>query len=364
MNKEVNVYILLCSYESLRKLFQDHFLRPIASSLQEDEEDSLLSSSLSLYCPHGVPFLFKTLESCSILLRVYISSRSDLLENESITQFLTDINVLEQRRLHKNSIPNNKIVLSLEGLKKSGKSSLAHTISSHCNGKVLDFPKKALAVQNIFLPPTVPLYVKMAFDYLCNYLLAEEMIDSSETLICISDYYHQSLVRAFLLASKEKEDKEEEKAEEGHHHHEEAELANLPSSAFEWPTDLPIPSLVIFLAASSEVRASRRRASLVSLNADIGGNGNLREDSSSLLGEDDLESVNHHRDSYTQVLYRVNVLYLFIPSFFHVSIFRRCIRMCLGRVWWRLTPLPAASKKFLRLLSRPATSTASTSILW
>ena len=47
----------------------------------------------------------------------------------------------------------------------------------------------------------------------------------------------------------------------------EESLANIPSSAFEWPLDLPSPSLVVYLAVSTDVRLQRGPSQPVDVNA-------------------------------------------------------------------------------------------------
>jgi thymidylate kinase len=161
------------------------------------------------------------------------------LQTREVLEFLEQLTLLEQRRLKRDSFGNTTVIV-FEGLQNSGKSSVMDSLTSGNHGKACSFPTKALPVKEILSSHSQP--VLMAFLYICNYFTAAEVMDSAKdsTVVYLSDYFHYANVTSTCNMPLNEQD-----------------LQLLPSSAFEWPLDLPSPSLVIFLAVPTEVRLKR-----------------------------------------------------------------------------------------------------------
>jgi thymidylate kinase len=143
-------------------------------------------------------------------------------------------------------------VLCIEGLPGSGKTTLVKDlVDSVAPGvKFVEamLPQEVQDVRHVFGYASSTVATAMAF--VVNYCVAYQIIRVAEantsssssssarepTIVVVDQYYHAACARTVCS-----------RVEEG-------DLRSLPASAFEWPLDLPPPTLVIYLMAPPECR--------------------------------------------------------------------------------------------------------------
>lgn len=176
--------------------------------------ESSLLEVVQAHAPHGIQYCFKSLETAALVLKVAISQNIILSSNPDIIVFLEQLVLLERKRYKRDSFGAIEVI-SFEGLHKSGKSTMADNFASRTQGKAMGIPAKVAAVREVLLAQSQ--LVAMAFQHISNYFLADEIIESGEAIVYISDYYHHVNAIATSAMSLQEED-----------------LPNIPTSAFEW----------------------------------------------------------------------------------------------------------------------------------
>lgn len=130
----------------------------------------------------------------------------------------------------------SKHVLGVEGLEFSGKSTLIDGIAKRLH--------QIKIVKRHEIPDIIQRHseiARIAWDYLENYRIAQEIMDTQEEIILVENYYHHFLAKYLQTSAKSEED-----------------VNNFRYAAFSWPHDLPMPELVLFLTTTTEIRLSRR----------------------------------------------------------------------------------------------------------
>lgn len=211
------------SFHSLQSLFYSSNSQSILQTIQS-------------FASHQIPFSYKSLETLSLILRIIVAMDKNL-QSPDMNEFLQELTNLEQKRYRRESYGLTTVIV-FEGLPQSGKSTMATQLAERVHGKYFKFPTKTVKVRDILLRHSQ--LVSMVFQQLSHYFMAEEVIESKERIVFLTNSYHHSLVNATCAAPINEET-----------------LASIPSSAFEWPLDLPSPSLVVFLAVSTEIRLQR-----------------------------------------------------------------------------------------------------------
>ena len=218
---------------------------PSFTSLFHTSNMQTIMHTIHSFAPHQIKYSFKSLETLSLLLRMLVSMDSRL-QTPDVLEFLQELTLLEQKRYRRESFGLTTVVV-FEGLPLSGKSTMATQLAERVHGKYLKFPSKSTKVRDIFTNHSH--LMSMIFQHLNHYFMAEEIIESKEKIVFITDFYHHTNVTATCAMPI---------TEEG--------LAHIPSSAFEWPLDLPSPSLVVYLAVGTDIRLQRGPSQPVDTN--------------------------------------------------------------------------------------------------
>lgn len=234
-----------------------------------------------------------------MLLRIAIANDPILSNNSTLNVYLQEIDILLRKSYRRDSFAS-KIVICFEGLPLSGKSSCAIALTSRTHGAHIEFPDKLNNIRQIL--SSQPTAILSAFEHSVNYFMADAILTSPESIVFTSDYYHSTMASCTCAMLLKEED-----------------LNTLPCSAFEWPLDLPMPTLVVFLAVSTDVRkkrlpkASRKsHSSLTSRSVDR------------LLAQDAFKQVRFLSHFFLHFLYSTLLAYL-TRIFFHISLCNYCI---------------------------------------
>ena len=211
---------------------------------------------------HGVPAFPKTLETCVMVLRIARNTDPLLANSPRLDAFFEYLAEVERNtwRLSRGGFQDVK-VLCVEGLSGSGKSTLAHdlaglsTTSLGVRFVVATLPTEVADVQQVFRNSSAA--AAAALDFALNYCIAYRVVKEAEAyassssfsssssssstreqiVVVVDEFYHAACSRAVTTRAAADSD-----------------LRALPASAFEWPIDLPIPNLVIYLMAPAESR--------------------------------------------------------------------------------------------------------------
>lgn len=192
----------------------------------------------------GNEFGHRVLDSALIVLRVARSLDSRLQNNADIDDFYRCLESVERVGFTTKSF-DNKTVVVIEGLEGSGKSSVADKLSKMATNSVV-LSRNSIhcvrRVQSIF--NSMPGPVTAAFECVINYFIAYQIVTNNEyQLFIVEKYQHARCVSNVCERVPTVE-----------------EVNTLEASAFEWPFDLPVPQLVVFLAVPTDVRLHRLEA--------------------------------------------------------------------------------------------------------
>lgn len=193
----------------------------------------------------------KTLEAAILILKVARNTDQLLLRSVQLDVFFELLSEIERNiyRLARMGFQDMK-VLCIEGLSGSGKTTLVKDlVDSVAPGvKFVEavLPQEVQDVRHMFGYASSAVAAAMTF--VVNYCIAYQIIKDAEsgasssssrgaTIVVVDQFYHAACTRTVCS-----------RVEEG-------DLRSLPASAFEWPIDLPTPSLVIYLMAPPECRS-------------------------------------------------------------------------------------------------------------
>lgn len=171
--------------------------------------------------PHGVPFLFKSLEAACYVLRI------SLLKNESVTNIVKrslfeSLDALLKEDLSSKRQHKAKYIV-LEGLHGSGTTALSTWIDQHTSSqvKICVLPEKFQNFKKSI--KDCNLGIKLTFDFICDYAIALEALHSTSEYVVIDRFLHTSIVDTIFAMNS-------------------VDQAN--PSAFKWPGDIFQPDLV------------------------------------------------------------------------------------------------------------------------
>ena len=200
----------------------------------------ICNSLSSIISPHGVPSMVKSLEACLLILRIAQSADPRLNYNRDINQFfniLTDV-ARSNSRMSRQGFQGLK-VLCIEGLPGSGKSTLVEGLVSRAGAIVIGpmVSPSVATIRSMFSGSPEP--VQTALSFALNYCTAHRIITEvaaapdaarghGDRLVVVDEFYHSVCARTVCTNVNS-----------------DVDLKSLPASAFEWPLDLPTPSLVI-----------------------------------------------------------------------------------------------------------------------
>jgi hypothetical protein len=192
---------------------------------------------------HGVPSMIKSMDSAMLILRI-ARSADQRLANPKIDEFFEFLAEVESNssRITKQGFGMLK-VLSVEGLSGSGKSTLIQGLVTKIGARVLGSSIRSDLLEIRHLFKETPEQVKTALEFAMNYCIAYEIIKEAgassssstgtgtgtgmEQLVVVEQFYHSVCAHTICANVKLGVD-----------------LNSLPASAFEWPIDLPVPTLV------------------------------------------------------------------------------------------------------------------------
>jgi len=213
---------------------------------QHDIEDKTVSENIveAIACAtasHNVPSSYKSLEAAAMVLRM-ARKLDDRLNSPAMNIYFDLLLTLQNSRFQKVGFKNKKVI-ALEGFPGCGKSSLANKLVEVSGARsFISTPTFILEVKDKF--SVLPEPVCRAFEHTINYFIAKEITECTENIVIIEQYYHAICANSACAVCGTIQEVEE-----------------LPLSAFDWPLDLPQPSLVVYLLVSTEVRIRRMKRS-------------------------------------------------------------------------------------------------------
>eukprot|EP01031_Cornospumella_fuschlensis_P024627 gene24627-29754_t len=165
------------------------------------------------------------------------SSQGPLLD--SYRNLIRMLEVVESSDLRQNSF-GEKHVLVVEGLKGSGKSAITQALKDICPSIQVINPR-SLDIYALMLQILTP-NVLNAFPFLSplchmllNYYVAWVIVASTDTIFLVEEFYHAFVVQNVPAG----------------------EVEGMAPCALQWPLDLPLPELVLYLTCPRDVRAQR-----------------------------------------------------------------------------------------------------------
>ena len=191
----------------------------------------------SIGSPYGVPSMVKSLDTALLILRIARSADPTLTFNPVINEFFQMMNevAINSARISRQGFGDLK-VLCIEGLLGSGKSSLVRGLVTRAGAAVVESFDSSLLLQIRELFSQSPEPVSTALEYALNYCTAYRIVTATATatasnggkqLVIVDEFYHSICARTVCMNVGS-----------------EVDLKSLPASAFEWPLDLPTPTLV------------------------------------------------------------------------------------------------------------------------
>jgi hypothetical protein len=212
--------------------------------LIEKKRRSYITGTLDQIKPcHGVPSLVKSIDSAILILQIARSADQLIRNDPDIDEFFAQLNevAINSNRIARQGFGNTK-VLCIEGLSGSGKSTLVQGLTCFAGVTVVG-PMATPNLERILdLFSGSPEPVLTALCFALNYCTAHRIISETaavsgsgkalgqqqgERLVVVDQFYHSVCARTVC-------------ANVGC----DVDLKSLPASAFEWPLDLPTPSLV------------------------------------------------------------------------------------------------------------------------
>lgn len=187
--------------------------------------------------------VFKSFETAAYVLRLAREQKGARLQEEDAKHFYDLLDKLEKSTFLRDGFEDTR-VLVVEGLSGAGKTTLLHNLESKGDVEALDlpimrYPAEVLAAEKVF--EEMPWVIKSAFGFAKLYIMAWVISNSAMNVVMVENYYHS--VFAHCLVS---------------HGYTTDELrADLNGSLFEWPLDLPQPTLILYLSASADIRIGR-----------------------------------------------------------------------------------------------------------
>eukprot|EP01041_Mallomonas_annulata_P012327 gene12327-25935_t len=205
-----------------------------ARMIPDDLVEAIASST-----PYEVHSTYKSLEAAAMVLRI-AKKYDERLSSPKMNTFYELLLALQRFRFPKSGFDDKKVIV-LEGFSGSGKTTLAHSLTEISGARIIiNIPDFILQVRDIFSLTPEP--ICRAFEHTINYFLAKEVTETPAKVVIIEQYYHSVCAHAACAVCGTI-----------------PELQELPISAFDWPLDLPKPTLVVFIFITTEIRMRRKR---------------------------------------------------------------------------------------------------------
>lgn len=223
------------------KTLDDEIPSP-STKLQERYMDIGFADSLhdSLLRP-----CFKSLEAAALVLRMARAQNDARLISKEMHTFFGVLSEVEKSHFLRRDGFCDTRVLVVEGLSGCGKSTILEAIQMRGDSDNLDLmimkaPTEVLDVADTF--SGMPFAVAVAFEFIKLYIMSWKIATSGAKVVLVERYYHDSFARSLLDHGLTIED-----------------IASDPlATLFDWPQDLPQPTLVLYLAVRTAVRLGRR----------------------------------------------------------------------------------------------------------
>ena len=219
------------------------------SNLEESSEkgkfnprDVIYKSLSSVVSPHGVPSMTKSFETAVLILRIARSADVQLANCSEMDEFFELLKevAINSGRISRQGFGSLK-VLCIEGLSGSGKSTVVDGLVKRAGAILVGPmpPAKLKKVTDLFAgsPEPVLTALRFALNYCTAYRIISDVAAAAPTsgqssdnrLVVVNKFYHSVCARTVCTNVKN-----------------DVDLKSLPASAFEWPLDLPTPSLVSY----------------------------------------------------------------------------------------------------------------------
>ncbi len=186
---------------------------------------------------------FKSLEAAALVLRMARSQKDVRLQSKAMTAFFTFLEHVENSPLRRDGFGTTQ-VLVVEGLNGCGKTTLLESLVSRGDKELemqfLKLPDEVLDVADTF--SSMPFAVAVAFEFTKLYMMGYLISRSEAKVVLIEKYYHDCFARSLLDHGLTIED-----------------ITSDPNTTlFDWPQDLPKPTLVLYMTVSTDTRLKRR----------------------------------------------------------------------------------------------------------
>ena len=191
----------------------------------------------------GIGLVYRTLDSAALVLRL-ARSLEPQLQTPALDAFYAKLALVERAGMKGWQDFNGTKVLVIEGLAGSGKTTLiqgllnSNTTTADADAATFAEEPEVLQAKHAF--GRMPEPVVKAFEYASNYFTALAIRQSGHEVAVVERFYHA--ICAHTLC---------DESPDG--------LDAMPTSAFDWPVDLPLPDLVVFLSVSTDQRMRRRK---------------------------------------------------------------------------------------------------------
>jgi thymidylate kinase len=227
----------------------DHTSALASNSLDLGDESTAISNLVNEKMEKSMSRpVFSSLSQAAFVLRLALETNEKYLSKEDpkIQAFYKALDQLERCHIPYFINSRNKKVVVVEGLSSTGKTTLINNLMMKDNSvQLASLPRVYLDAHDIF-QDMHPVIVK-AFEFVSLYFLAKVVNDAEATVVLIEKFYHSRFVFSLSSYFTVEEIKEEMNSKEP------------PINLYEWPTDLPKPSLVIYLALGTQTRLKRKK---------------------------------------------------------------------------------------------------------
>jgi hypothetical protein len=146
---------------------------------EEDKRDALYNIIMGVTPSHGVPYLIKTLDGAIFFLKLARAIDNRLKMNPKVEEFFERLDSIERKtsQVARTGFQNAK-VLVLEGLGKSGKTTLAQALQTSLTPEakvITGLPNDLLEIRHIFSIAPDPIVTVL--DFVFNYCIADQIIE-------------------------------------------------------------------------------------------------------------------------------------------------------------------------------------------
>lgn len=203
-----------------------------------------LTTALSEAISPGL--VFKTLDAAALVLRL-ARNLDARLQAPALDAFYAKLCLVERAGMARWKDFGGTKVVAVEGLSGSGKTTLIQGLTSAASTSrsvgTFEHSAELLAAQAVFA--ILPEPILKAFEFSTNYFMAFAIQQSGHKVALVERFYHAICAHAVC-------DGMPAGGPNG-----EGDFSKIHTSVFDWPVDLPVPDLVIYLSITTELRLKR-----------------------------------------------------------------------------------------------------------